>query len=60
MRKIDFFGDKEYIVHVTNSYTVFRFPDGSKISLETCKEQLVLYWDGIGQKCSSTTECNGN
>ena len=41
MRKIDFFGDKEYIVHVTNSYTVFRFPDGSKIRLETCKEQLV-------------------
>lgn len=41
MRKVDFFGDKEYIVHVTNSYTVFRFPDGSKTRLETCKEQLV-------------------
>lgn len=41
MRKVDLFGDKEYIVHVTNSYTVFRFPDGSKTRLETCKEQLV-------------------
>lgn len=41
MSKVDFFGDKEYIVHVTNSYTVFRFPDGSKTRLETCKEQLL-------------------
>lgn len=37
MRKANFFGDKEYIVHVTDSFTVFRFPDGSKQGLKPLK-----------------------
>lgn len=41
MREVDFFGDKEYIVHVTDSFTVFRFQDGSKTRLKTSKEQLI-------------------